>query len=181
MRTVSRITLYALWCLPSSCLAGFFVLGIVWDAPLAYIVLGLLPASALNVISILLSYWINRGTETVARWVWIGHVSVLFGVIFLASAETQGTPGLDASIIMTYVMLIAAFPISILAISTMVGVVWLVDHTLQWLISDAAVAGGRVQTGFFVLGWLLVVLAGYWQWFMFLPRVVARFRRGGRT
>jgi hypothetical protein len=181
MRTVYRAALLSLWCLPSGCLVSFFLLGIASDEPLAYIALGLLPASVLNVLSILLSYWIDRGTDTVARWVWIANVSVLFVLVFLITDKTQGSPGLETSIIVTYVMFIAAFPISILAIGAMAGVGWAVDHALPAVIGDAAVFGRAAETGFFVLTWLVVVLAGYWQWFVLLPKVLTRFQRDGRT
>lgn len=177
MRT-SRRALLVLWCVPSGCLIGFLLLGLASDAPLAYLAFGFLPASVLSVISILLSYWIDQGTETVARWLWIAHASVLFGLVFLIAVTTQKSSGLEASTIMIYVMLISAFPVSIVAIAVMAGVAWLVDHALPGLIGDADTFRRAGETGFLILTWLVIVLAGYWQWFMLFPNVVKRFRAG---
>ena len=176
MRTVPQKALLVLWCLPSGCLIGFFLFGMASDAPLAYLAFGFLPASVLSVISILLSYWIVRGTETIARWVWIAHAWVVFGLVFLVDVTTQTNSGLEASTVMIYVMLISAFPVSIIAIAVMAGAAWLVDHSLSALIGDAAAFSKAGETGFLMLTWLVVVLAGYWQWFMFFPNVVGRIR-----
>jgi len=178
MRTASEKALLALWCLPSGCLIGFLLFGIASNAPLAYLAFGFLPASVLSVISILLSYRIDRGTETVARWVWIAHASALLGLVYLIAFTTQKSSGLGASTILTYVLLISAFPVSILGIAVMAGVALLVDHALPALINDAAALGRAGETGFLILTWFVVVLAGYWQWFILLPSVIRRFRPG---
>ena len=172
--------LMAIWFLPSVCLLGFLATGFAADAPSAYLAFGFLPASVLSALAVVGSYWVKRGTETVARWVWISHCLVLLGLLVAMATAANPSPGLDMSTILTYVMLISAFPVSILVVMVMAGLGWLVDFGIPSLFGDPTTQGRVVELGFVILAWLVYVLLGYWQWFSFFPKIIRRFLTGRR-
>jgi len=173
-RTRPHKVLLAIWLLPSACLVGFLVAGFASDASSAYLAFGFFPASVLTVLAVVGSCWVKRGTEMVARWVWTSHCLVLLGLLIAMAITASRSPGLDMSTVLTYAMLISAFPVSILVMLVVVGLGWLVDHTIPLLLGPAVTHGRAVEIGIVLLSWLAYALAGYWQWFRFLPSIVRR-------
>ncbi len=176
MTSASRVALMAPWFLPSVCLFGFLIAGVASDAPSAYLAFGFLPASVLSVLSILVSYWVERGTERAARWVWIVHSLTLLGLVVSIAVNSPQGSGLEASTILTYVVLVSAFPVSILTILVVAGIGWVLDHVLPILLGDTSNPGRTIETALLALTWLTYAIAGYWQWFTFFPGLVRRYR-----
>jgi hypothetical protein len=176
--------LHGLWLTPSVCLAGFFLLGLVSDAPLAYLAFGLLPASVLSVLSIAVSYWVKRGTDVVARLVWIAHSLVLLallGALVFVAANTHRDSPSDVGAVLTYTMLIAAFPISVPAVAVMGGAAWALNCSLPTLAGSGAGYARASEIAFLFLAWLVYTVAGYWQWFVLFPSIIVRLRATPRA
>jgi hypothetical protein len=167
--------LLAIWLLPSACLVGFLGAGIAVDAPSAYLAFGFLPASVLAVVAVAASYWVRRGTETVARWVWISHCLALLGFLVIMAATVSRNAGMALTTVLTYTMLISGFPGSTLLMLVMAGVTWALDYVRQPALGNSINHGGIVDVGFVVLVWFAYFVLGYWQWFRILPKLVSRF------
>lgn len=174
-KSPGQTALRAMWFLPSACLVGFLGTGLAADAPSAYLAVGFLPASVLAVIAVVASYWVGRGTEAIARRVWVGHCVVLLGFLLLTAATASRTPGMALTTVLTYTMLIAGFPASILLMLVMAGVTWAFDYLTPSAVGGPIIPGRIVEVGFVVLVWLAFFVAGYWQWFRILPKLVSRF------
>ena len=94
----------------------------------------------------------------IARWVWIAlAATVLLLTLFLF----DGSPNSDADVILAYGMLFLSFPISL--------VVSLISGTLGY--AAFSLFGYVVTVSYtnILVGWLVFFIAGYWQWFTFLP------------
>ena len=102
----------------------------------------------------------------IVRWLWIACSVAGYTLLSRRNANS------DASSLLYFGMLILSVPVSILvstgsAILARVafetsGSGYIVTTTVAWTITM----------------WLLFFIPGYWQWFVFLPRVVARWRAG---
>jgi hypothetical protein len=85
----------------------------------------------------------------------------------------DGKPNSDADTLLAYGMLILAFPVS-LVVAFVAGLVgWAAYEVLGVIVPVTYLT--------ILFGWLIVFVAGYWQWFVLLPRVIStlRARRAG--
>lgn len=104
------------------------------------------------------------------RWGWI-----VLAVLVLAATLYffDGKPNSDADTLLAYGMLTLAFPVS-LVVAFLAGLI-------GWAANEAFGVIVPVTYLTIFVGWLVVFVAGYWQWFVFLPRVLLalRARRAG--
>ena len=107
----------------------------------------------------------NKTTFNALRWGW----TVLAGLVLLVTVLFyDGRPNSDAEILLAYGMLILAFPMSI-AIAVIVGVVNWAIHALFGVVVTASYLT-------LILGWAVFFAAGYWQWFVLVPRLLRSIR-----
>ena len=104
----------------------------------------------------------QRGLAIV-RWLWIAcSVAVLLATLYFL----DGTPNGDASSLLYFGMLILSVPVSILVSTGSVILARVAFETSGYIVTTTV--------AWTITMWLLFFIPGYWQWFVFLPRVVAR-------
>ena len=98
--------------------------------------------------------------KNLARGAWLAACLAVL-VWFFAS------PATDVDVAVGWFLLLLTFPVGLLVMWAWGGAFWALH---SW----AGVDPGREWT---VLLWLIAVVAGYWQWFHLVPRLVRRLRR----
>jgi hypothetical protein len=88
------------------------------------------------------------------RWIWI-TLSLL--VLLAALFFFDGRPNSDADLLLTYGMLVLSFPISVVA------------ALVYGAVGDLAGFFVTVSYSSIVITWLILFVAGYWQWFVAAP------------
>jgi len=100
------------------------------------------------------------------RVLWIG-VSIL--VLALSLYKFDGKPNSDIGIFLAWSMLFLGFPISFLVAAILAGLSFVVEMATS----------SPLPTSYWLLAfsWLCLFAAGYWQWFVILPRLLERLRK----
>ncbi len=100
------------------------------------------------------------------RWIWIAlSVLVLLAALFFF----DGQPNSDADILLVYGMLTLSFPVSLV-----VAVVYGAVGELAYSTSGFFVT---VSYPSIVVTWLVLFVAGYWQWFVAAPWIWRKLRK----
>ena len=97
---------------------------------------------------------------------WIAiSVTVLFVTIYFFDGEENS----DIGVFLVWSMLALSFPVGIACA--------LIFSGITYLLYQAAEA--TVITSYWTLSlfWAVLFIAGYWQWFVLTPRLVAKFRK----
>ena len=95
---------------------------------------------------------------------------IVLAVLVLAATLYffDGKPNSDADTLLAYGMLTLAFPVS-LVVAFLAGIVgWAAYEAFGFIVPITYLT--------IFLGWLIVFVAGYWQWFVLLPRALLALR-----
>jgi len=146
----------------------FIILGIsiyvsrssdIWNG----LLLGCWAASLPVVISVALSYFCSRTIYICSKLIWIMvSLIVIFGAAIYSSVNPNAYEG--SSFILVYIFLVLAFPISLLA-----PVIFYVCYLLFPNFSNFDIS-------FLLFMWFCYFIAGYVQWFIFLPWFFRKLR-----
>lgn len=98
----------------------------------------------------------------------IGWIILASAALFTTLYMYYDTHSSDVGIIIVWSMLILSFPISNLCFLILGGLEYALDE-----IADITVSTTYASL---VIFWILLFVAGYWQWFILTPKLVAKLR-----
>jgi len=107
-----------------------------------------------------------------ARWLKIAWVLIAFAILAICLVLHDERPNSDADVLLGYAMLTLSFPIGV-ALAAGIGL-------LGRLLFEAMGYVFTTSYASMVIVWLVFFVAGYLQWFVFVPKLLGR-RRASRT
>ncbi len=114
--------------------------------------------------------WHGKRPMKLARLAWCG--ASLAALVWSLMAF-DGTPNWDGEEVLLYAMLALSFPVSVLGVAVISGA-----YAGIQLLAHVDIVASRLEMAAW---WSVLCLLGYAQWFVFVPRVIGRFRGGRRA
>lgn len=103
------------------------------------------------------------------RYTKIAWIAVSVTVLFVTIYFFDGKENSDIGVFLAWSMLALSFPVGIACALFFSGIAYLLYQAAEV----------TVTTSYWTLSlsWAVLFIAGYWQWFILAPRLVARFRK----
>lgn len=168
-KTTAGKILLSLWLVTVLILIGLPLVGIFQNEIKGNLAFSLLVCSVLLNLSVIISYKVKTGSEFLSKMMWICLGIIVLGFILFLTYNLTGGSNKEVGIILTYIMLVYSFPISILVSLLFGSIIYISDKYFPF--ADSV----NTYWGIFFI-WSIFFIFGYLQWFKLLPSLIRKWQ-----